>query len=125
LPQEWQFQISYQSRVGPLKWIGPDTEHEIERAAGEKQGLIISPIAFVSEHIETLVELDMEYRELAEKLHLPFYIRAPALGVEPLFIDSLVEQIDLAMKRSVGIGSEAGGRICPSQFGLCPLHGTA
>lgn len=125
LPQDWQFQISYQSRVGPLKWIGPDTEHEIERAAREKQGLIISPIAFVSEHIETLVELDMEYRELAEALHLPFYIRAPALGVEPLFIDSLVEQIDLAMARPVGIGSESGGRICPGKFGLCPIHGTA
>ena len=52
--------ICYQSRVGPLKWIGPATDAEIRRAGAEGKALIVAPIAFVSEHSETLVELDMD-----------------------------------------------------------------
>jgi ferrochelatase len=62
---------SYQSRVGPLKWIGPSTEDEVERAGHDKVALIVVPIAFVSEHSETLVELDIEYAELAHEKVCP------------------------------------------------------
>ena len=62
----------YQSRVGPLEWIGPYTDDEIKRAGQEKSPLIVVPIAFVSEHWK-LVELDMEYKELAEESGVPFY----------------------------------------------------
>lgn len=96
LPAGLQAQVCYQSRVGPLKWIGPSTEDALETAAQDKVGVIVSPIAFVSEHIETLVELDDEYRERAEELGVPFYLRAPALGVRPGYIRALAELVDRA-----------------------------
>ena len=58
--------VCYQSRVGPLKWIGPSTEAEIQRAGADKVGVVLYPLSFVSEHSETLVELDIDYRHLAE-----------------------------------------------------------
>jgi len=59
--------ICYQSRVGPLKWLGPSTPEALEQAARDGKGAVVVPIAFVSEHVETLVELDIEYRELAHQ----------------------------------------------------------
>ena len=59
--------VCYQSRVGPLEWIGPATDAEIRRAGQHNKGAIVAPIAFVSEHSETLVELDIEYRRLARE----------------------------------------------------------
>lgn len=81
----------YQSRVGPLKWIGPSTEDEIIRAARDNVPVVIVPISFVSEHSETLVELDIEYRDLANEYGLTNYFRVPALGTDPLFIESLAQ----------------------------------
>ena len=84
---DWQ--ICYQSRVGPLKWLGPSTPEAIEQAAADGVGAVVVPIAFVSEHIETLVELDHEYAELAARLGCTPYLRAAAVGVAPAFIDGL------------------------------------
>jgi len=81
--------ISYQSRVGPMKWIGPSTDAEIIKYSKEKKGIVIVPVAFVSEHSETLVELDIEYKKLAEKNGCSFYKRVPALGIEENFINGL------------------------------------
>lgn len=119
LPADWEIRICYQSRVGPLKWIGPSTEEEIEAAGHNKAGIILSPIAFVSEHVETLVELDIEYAQLARSLALPFYVRAPAPGAAPRFIDALAEQVERALSAPGKVQAENGGRICPAQFGLC------
>jgi protoporphyrin/coproporphyrin ferrochelatase len=123
LPAEWEARTCYQSRVGPMKWIGPSTEEEIHTAAREKVGVIVSPIAFVSEHVETLVELDIEYGRLAKGLQIPFYLRAPALGVAPRFIDALAELVERAMTAPGKVQSEVGARICPGQFGLCAQGG--
>lgn len=90
---DWR--VSYQSRVGPLKWIGPPTDEEIRAASDQGLSLIVTPIAFVSEHIETLIELDVEYRELAHAC--PHYVRVPALGVAPAFIESLATLIEEAL----------------------------
>ncbi|PJI38468.1 ferrochelatase [Ferrovibrio sp.] len=81
--------ICYQSRVGPLEWIGPATDAEITRAALEKRAIVVVPIAFVSEHSETLVELDIEYAELAQHNGAAAYIRIPTVGVQPAFIAGL------------------------------------
>jgi ferrochelatase len=89
LPENFEHAICYQSRVGPVKWIGPATETEIERAGEDKIAVIVVPIAFVSEHIETLVELDEEYYEVAHEVGVPLYLRAPALGTRAKFIDEL------------------------------------
>ncbi len=120
LPPDWETRICYQSRVGRLKWIGPSTVEEVRRAGGDKIGLILAPIAFVSEHVETLVELDIEVAHLAARLKLPYCLRAPALGVSPRFIDALADLAERALASPGKLQSEIGGRPCPAIFGLCP-----
>jgi ferrochelatase len=94
---DWR--VCYQSRVGPLKWIGPATDEAIVEASREGLALVIAPIAFVSEHIETLVELDHEYGALAKANGCPAYIRVPALGVAGEFIGSLARLTLEALQR--------------------------
>jgi protoporphyrin/coproporphyrin ferrochelatase len=85
--------ICYQSRVGPLKWIGPSTDAEIRRAGADRVAVVVYPLSFVSEHSETLVELDIDYRHLAEKVGIPTYIRVPTVGTHPLFIAGLARLV--------------------------------
>lgn len=123
LPPEWEVEICYQSRVGPLKWIGPATDEAIVKAAKDGKAILLCPIAFVSDHIETLVELDIEYRHLAEQNGVKVYLRAPALGVDAGFIDTLADQVELALgERAPAIRSSCGGRICPANWKDCPNH---
>jgi ferrochelatase len=82
-----------QSRVGPLKWIGPSTEAEIQRAGADKVGVVLYPVSFVSEHSETLVELDIDYRRFAEIDGVPIYVRVPTVGTHPLFIAGLARLV--------------------------------
>jgi ferrochelatase len=89
LPAGWDWRVCYQSRVGPMKWIGPSTPAEIVRAGAEGLGVVVDPIAFVSEHVETLVELDRDYAEAAARAGAQPYIRVAALGAHPIFIESL------------------------------------
>lgn len=124
LPDGWSHRICYQSRVGPLKWLGPSTIEALDEAGRDRAGVIVSPIAFVSEHIETLVELDIEYAAHARAAGLPFYLRAPALGETPAFIEALADLVEAAMRAPRPVRSGEGARICPAQFGLCP-HGAA
>lgn len=81
--------VCYQSKVGPLKWLGPSTEQTLIKAGQEKVPVIVVPISFVSEHSETLVELDQDYRALAEAAGIPFYGRVSALGIHPIYILAL------------------------------------
>jgi ferrochelatase len=119
LPEGLEAQVCYQSRVGPLKWIGPSTEDALESAAQDQTGVIVSPIAFVSEHIETLVELDDEYRERAEELGVPFYLRAPALGVRPGYIQALAELIEQAAFGDAEVVSARAAGPCAACV-VCP-----
>ncbi|MEL6753512.1 MAG: ferrochelatase [Pseudomonadota bacterium] len=123
LPEEWDKQVCYQSRVGPLKWIGPDTEEEIEEAAQAGNHIIIAPIAFVSDHIETLVELGEEYREVAEENDAVGYTNVAALGVNALFVKSLADEVQASLDGDLDLRSCSGGRICPSGFNNCPFEG--
>ena len=108
--------ISYQSRVGPLKWIGPSTDEIIIKYSREKKGIVIVPVAFVSEHSETLVELDIEYKKLAEKNGCSFYKRVPALGTEENFIKGLVE---LVLQKETR-GSFVSSVMCSDKYKKCP-----
>jgi protoporphyrin/coproporphyrin ferrochelatase len=81
--------ICYQSRVGPLKWLEPAADDEIRRAGRDGVALVVAPIAFVSEHSETLVELDRDYRRLAESCGVRAYYRVPTVGTDPQFISAL------------------------------------
>ena len=87
--EDLDWQICYQSRVGPQTWIGPFTEQEVERAGADRVPLVVCPIAFVSEHIETLVEMDDEYAALAAHSGVPTYVRVPTLSARPEFIEAL------------------------------------
>lgn len=112
--------VCYQSRVTPQKWIGPSTEDELERAGAEKVALLICPIAFVSEHSETLVELDVEYREEAEHFGVPGYFRVPAQNSDAAFIGALASLVRGAEASDRALCSFAGPRQCPKKFGDCP-----
>jgi ferrochelatase len=112
--------ICYQSRATPQKWIGPSTEDEIERAGREKTALLVVPIAFVSEHSETLVELDVEYREIADHVGVPGYFRTPAQNSDPGFITALAELVRRTAGRDVGLCSFAGSRTCYRPHTDCP-----
>ena len=113
----------YQSRVGPLKWIGPSTDDEIRRAAEDKRPIVVVPIAFVSEHSETLVEIDMEYRELALEHGAPFFAAVATVSTASAFIEGLADLVRVAAARPPGICSEDGNRYCPSHFVGCPQRG--
>ena len=108
--------ISYQSRVGLIKWIGPFTDEEIIKYSREKKGIVVVPVAFVSEHSETLVELDIEYKKLANKNGCSFYKRVPALGSEENFIKGLAELILKPQTR----GNFVSSIVCPNKFAKCP-----
>jgi len=112
--------VCFQSRATPQKWIDPSTEVEIERAAHDQTAILVVPIAFVSEHSETLVELDVEYRELAEKEGVPGYFRTPAQNSDPGFIEALADLVRMTLGRGPGLCSFVGGRTCPRPFGDCP-----
>jgi len=101
--EDWE--ICYQSRVGPLKWLGPSTEERLRDAGRAKIPVVLVPIAFVSEHSETLVELDMEYRHLAEEAGVPDYIRIAALGVQPDFIQCLSKLVQSVLSQRQLCGS--------------------
>lgn len=115
------YQICYQSRVGPLAWIGPSTDEEISRAGRDKVPVIVVPIAFVSEHSETLVELDIEYARLAEASGVPGYRRVGTVADGPHFIGGLARLVRDAEERGVALSAGEGGRICPDSCVRCPL----
>ena len=117
-PLDWQ--VCYQSRVGPQKWLEPTTESELRRAGVEGRGVIVVPISFVSEHSETLVELDMDYAKLAEVCGVPDYLRVTTVRTEQAFIDGLAELV-LRAAGSVQPVTCSSGRICPPQFVKCGM----
>jgi ferrochelatase len=119
LSGQWDWRISYQSRVGPMKWIGPSTDAEIEAASKAGLSLIVVPIAFVSEHIETLVELDHESGAMARRPGCPAYVRVPTLSIEAAFIAGLAGAVRTALERPGGIGP-VGGWTCGTALRQCP-----
>ena len=111
--------LSYQSRVGPLKWIGPSTDEIIIENSNLGKSIILVPVAFVSEHSETLVELDIEYKKLANENGCKNYSRVAALGVSKYFIDSLSNVV--LNKESYKFKEDlyAPKVQCPSNFKKC------
>lgn len=93
--------LAYQSRVGPVEWLKPYTEEAILDLA--RQGikdLVVVPISFVSEHIETLEEIDIEYRHLAQEAGITGFERVPALNTHPVFINELANLTEEALHAS-------------------------
>ena len=118
--KELDWTLSYQSRVGPLKWIGPSTEDIIVENSKLGKHIVLVPIAFVSEHSETLVELDIEYKELADKNGCKNYSRVPALGTNKNYIKAMSNLI--INKHDYNFNGELfpPKLQCPNQFKKCP-----
>ena len=112
--------LSYQSRVGPLKWIGPSTENIILENSKIGKHIVLVPIAFVSEHSETLVELDIEYKEIADANGCKNYTRVPALGINEDFIRAISELIIKKNEYKINDNLYPPKIQCPSNFKKCP-----
>lgn len=116
---DWQ--VCYQSRVGPMKWIGPSTEEALEKAAQDQKAVVVYPHAFTQEHVETLAEIELEYRHMAEKMDVPGFYRVPTVSTHPDFIQGLA---DLVLNRvdQTGVQADGGACICPEQFNRCCMR---
>ena len=112
--------LSYQSRVGPLKWIGPSTDNIIVENSKLGKHIVLVPIAFVSEHSETLVELDIEYKELADKNGCKNYTRVPAIGTNNNYIKAMSNLIIKKQDYSFDGRLYPPKTQCPNQFIKCP-----
>ncbi len=90
----YDWSIAYQSRSGPVQWMEPGTEETIaELAAAGQRALLMVPVSFVSDHIETLEEIDIQYRDLATSLGIVHFCRAPSLNDHPDFLDALADLV--------------------------------
>jgi protoporphyrin/coproporphyrin ferrochelatase len=88
------FTLAYQSKVGPVEWLKPYTEDSIVKLAqGGTKSLLMVPISFVSEHIETLQEIDIEYKEVAEEAGIHDFHRVRALNIDSTFINDLADLV--------------------------------
>jgi len=114
---DWK--VCYQSRVGRLVWLQPYTEDALRDAGRDRVPVVIVPIAFTSEHSETLVELDIEYRELAASAGVPEYIRVQTVGVDSTFIDGLAELVRSALAHPGCVFADGGVRRCPQAHDGC------
>jgi len=112
--------LSYQSRVGPLKWIGPPTDEIIIESAKAGKHIVIVPIAFVSEHSETLVELDIEYKKLAKDNGCNQYTRISALGTNEEYMECLSNLILNKEEYKLTDNIYPPKNRCPSNFTKCP-----
>ena len=93
--------LSYQSDVGPVRWLGASTESVIRKLAAQgRKNVLVVPIAFTSDHIETLSEIDIEYAHLAASLGMTGFRRSPSLNARPDFLDALADIV--ARHLSVG-----------------------
>jgi len=81
--------------------------------------VVVTPIAFVSEHSETLVELDVEFREFAERKKVPRYLRVAALGTDAAFIAALAALVRRVLAAGAALCSQDGGRLCPAEAARC------
>lgn len=121
LPEFSDWRVSYQSRVGRLPWLSPYTDDEIRRAGAEGKGVLIAPIAFVSEHVETLVELDRDYGRLAREVGCAPYLRARTPGVAETFIGELARTVLEAVGREETVAPHGPWR-CPAGHAKCALR---
>jgi ferrochelatase len=103
---------AFQSRVGPLEWVGPATDFVIEAAADAGKAIVVVPVAFVSEHSETLVELDIEYRHRAELRPAAAYERAPTVSENPDFIAGLARLVRRALDMPQRVQPGSGSGYC-------------
>jgi protoporphyrin/coproporphyrin ferrochelatase len=113
--------LCYQSRVGRQQWLGPSTVLELERAGLEGRPVLVYPLAFTQEHVETLAEIEIEYRHLAKRLGVPLFYRVPTVSTDRDFIEGLATLVKNAESQT-GICPPDGKRLCPANFNRCCMQ---
>jgi ferrochelatase len=116
---DWR--ICYQSRATPQKWIEPSTDTEIIQAGRDKTAVLVVPIAFVSEHSETLVELDIDYKKLADRHGVRGYFRVPTQQLNGGFIMALAHLVRIARGEGVGLHAACDEAACAAANRKCPF----
>jgi len=119
--EDWE--LGFQSRVGPLAWIGPGTDELIVAAAEAKKAILVVPVSFVSEHSETLVELDMDYGKLAADHGAAAYVRVATVGTHPAFIAGLARMVREAVTAARPIMAFGAG--CSASATACAMRAPA
>ncbi|KAF2071931.1 hypothetical protein CYY_006746 [Polysphondylium violaceum] len=109
----FQYILAWQSKVGPLPWLSPKTTVVIEKLAKENNNAIVIPIAFTSDHIETLSEIDIELQHTAKEAGMDLLIRSNALNDDPLIIDAMAQLVDRHLKSNKSIESTQYHLRCP------------
>jgi len=99
----FDYAVCYQSRVGPMAWTTPSLDDELIRTAADKMAVIVVPVSFVSEHSETLYELDIEYKDRARELGISEYHRIPALSGNKEFLAGLSDLVRLSLENQNNI----------------------
>jgi ferrochelatase len=117
---DWR--ICYQSRATPQQWIAPSTDTEVAQAGRDKTAVLVVPIAFVSEHSETLVELDIDYKELAHRSGVPGYFRVPTQQLDTGFIVSLANLVRSARRLGAGLHAFCDATACAASNKRCPFR---
>lgn len=120
--KDLDYQYCYQSRVGPMKWIGPSTDEALKKAAEDQKAVVIYPHAFTQEHVETLVELDIEYKEEAEEMGLHGYYRVETVGTHKAYIEGLADLVHKHIDKN-GVYAEGLECPCPEGFDDCCMRG--
>jgi len=109
---EADWRMAFQSRVGPLEWVAPSTDDAVAAAARDNRAIVMVPVAFVSEHSETLVELDIEYRHLAKIYGAKAYVRAPTVQAGADFIVGLSRLVRQAINHPETVQDGMGRQFC-------------
>jgi ferrochelatase len=118
--QDLDYMVCYQSRVGPVKWLKPYIDHVIKEFSAQGRPIVVVPVVFVSEHSETLVELDIEYRDLALKNGALTYVRTPTVGIRDGFVEGLATLVRKSQGKNSVISS-VGSKVCEQSCVSCPL----
>jgi ferrochelatase len=95
LERQNPYRLCFQSKIGPIKWLEPITSNVIvEMGKRDIQDVLVIPVSFVSEHIETLYELDILYKKTADEAGIANFRRVPALNSDPAFIRALADIVE-------------------------------
>jgi ferrochelatase len=116
---DWK--ICYQSRATPEKWLEPSTDAEVTQSGRDKTAILIVPIAFVSEHTETLVELDVDYKKLADRDGVPGYFRVPTQQLDTGFIAALANLVRFVRGKGIGFHAACDVPACQAANRRCPF----
>src|SRR5690606_22844503 len=117
------FHVAFQSKVGPAEWLTPSTPDKLEELASQGYtAVLIVPVAFVTDHVETAYELDIEVREEAEHFGIEHYEVTSGLNCHPLFIEALAESVAAQVAPAGAIQGDGAANVLPQPIPMLPRY---